>query len=88
MHSKEACKFDLFQEIQILEIWIEWSDSMFIFVGHCLLAGYIDLDFLDVSPLYFVSFPLELEDDLDGLLDKSLCSFFFVMIFMTWYKNY
>ena len=57
---------------------------MFIFVGHCLLAGYIDFDFLDFSPLYFVSLPLELEDDLDGrLLDKSLCFFFFVMIFLT-----
>ena len=57
---------------------------MFIFVGHCLLAGYIDFGFLDVSPSYFVSLPLELEDDLDGrLLDKSLCFFFFVMIFLT-----
>ena len=61
---------------------------MFIFVGHCLLAGYIDFGFLDISPLYFVSLPLELEDDLDGLRDKSLCFFFFVMIFLTWYKNY
>ena len=56
---------------------------MFIFVGHCLLAGYIDFGFLDISPLYFVSLPLELEDDLDGLRDKSLCFFFFVMIFLT-----